>query len=211
MKASLLAFLFLITGCSSLSNTTNYEVEQGDNLTRAYVYDWCEETQYTLGATGVDCLGVYKPPLYSLSNKDGTYIFYPIQINHNAISMGPLIVPLIPLESRPNVETMSYKVRSLNKGDEPHVKPKLVTLYVNGIENSSCVLKEQLNDGISDIFTCSFEFDGEIIDEFYSLITLTDETEIKIGYTKNRFWSYRPIVAPAGRAGNRGKYIHIDD
>jgi hypothetical protein len=126
-------------------------------------------------------------------------------------SLGPLIVPVIPLESRPNLESMSYKVRSLDKGGQPHVKPKIVTLYVNDIENSSCILKKQVNDGMSDIFTCSFEIDAEIIEEFYSLVTLSDETEIKIRHTKNRFWSYRPIVAPAGRAGNRGKYIRIDD
>jgi hypothetical protein len=211
MKASLLAILFLISGCSSLSNTTNYEIEEGDNLSRTYVYDWCEENQLSLGAFGVVCNGVYNPPLYSSSHKDGVYVFYPIQINHSPVLFGPLIIPLIPLDSKPNVESINYKVRSLHKGSQPHIKPKKVTLYVNGIVNSSCILKEEINDGISDIFTCNFDIDVEKIEEFYTLLTLADEAEIKLVYSKNRFWSYRPIVAPAGRSGNRGKYIHINE
>jgi len=210
MKASLLVILLLVSGCSSLSNTTNYEIEEGDNLFRVYVYDWCEENQYSLGAFGVDCLGVYNPPLYSSSYKDGIYVFYPMRINHSPVLFGPLIIPLIPLDGKPNVESINYKVRSIHKGSQPHIKPKKVTLYVNGIESSSCILKEEINDGISDIFTCNFDIDLKIIEKFYSLLTLDDETEIKLGYSKNKFWSYRPIVAPAGRAGNRGKYIHIN-
>lgn len=209
MRSSLLILLVLITGCSTLSKTTNYEIVQDDSLSRTYVYDWCEESQYTLGFLPPQCSGVYKPPLYSFTNIYGIYVFYPIQIKHEDISIGPVLAPIFPLGYKRDAD-MSYKIRSLYKGSDAPVKPRKVTFYVNNIEHTSCTLKEEESDGISDIFTCGFEIDTDKIEDFYSLVTFTDETEIKIGYTQKQFWSYRPIDAPAGRDGNSGKYIHID-
>lgn len=211
MKFLLFALIISITGCSTLSNTTNYEITIDESLVRTYVYDWCEESQFSLGVFGTQCSGVYSPPLYSLTYSETSYVFYPMQISHNDFSIGPLLVPIIYTNYYSERETMKFKVRGLNKGSNSLVKPIKVAFYVNNLISSSCLLKEQENDGISNIFTCDLTIDIDNVDEFYSLLTLADQTEIKIQYTKNKFWSYRPIVAPAGKAGNSGKYIDIDD
>jgi hypothetical protein len=211
MRFSLFAIIVSITGCSTLSNTTNYDVIKDERFVRAYVYDWCEENQVSLGIFGTQCSGVYSPPIYSLIYSETNYVFYPMQISHNNFSIGPLLVPIIYTDYFSEQETMKYKVRSLNKGSNSLVKPIKVAFYVNNLQSSSCLLKEQDNDGISDIFTCDFTIDTDNISEFYSLLTLADQTEIKVEYTKNKFWSYRPIIAPAGKAGNTGKYIDIGD
>jgi hypothetical protein len=210
MRVLLFTSLILITGCSTLSSTTNYELVKDESFVRTYVYDWCEENQLSLGILGPQCMGEYNPPVYSIVSNGANYIFYPMRISQNNISIGPILVPIIYTDYQHSKETMEYKVRSLDKNKHSAVKPRKVDFYINDLKKSNCTLQEQENDGVSDIFTCNFKIDTNNVEVFYSLLTLSDQTEIKIEYTKNKFWSYRPLVAPAGKAGNTGKYIDIE-
>jgi len=211
MKFIFFPLILLSVGCSTLSSTTNYEINYDENLSRTYVYDWCEESQYSLGIYGVQCGGIYSPPVYAYTNSNDIYVLYPMMIKHSDVSIGPPIAPIYPLLKSYSGETISYKVRSLRKGNGLTISPLKIAFHINGMEKTSCTLIKRGGDFISDIFTCDLTIETDEIDEFESLITLSDGTKIKTGYTKNKFWSYRPLIAPAGWFGNRGAYINIED
>lgn len=214
MKLLLLSITFFMVGCSTLTSTTNYEIENNKELARTHVHDLCEENQISLGIFGTQCGGIYNPPAFSYEIDDSIYVFYPMQININLVSIGPLIAPLIPLfpfaDDEPVKESISYKIRVLSKNKLIDASPQHLSIISNDKEVASCELQAQTPDFISDIFTCELNVEHTMLDDFESVLRLANGSNIKIGYSKKTFWSYRPVIAPAGKGGNWDTFIRIE-
>ena len=204
--------IILFTGCSTISNTTNFEIDSNENLTRTYIYDWCEESSYSLGLWGDYCFGIYGPPVYSYKYHNGYYVFYPILINYKQIAFGPLIVPFIPLNMHQDtsIKTLTYKVRSYESKIGKMPKPIETKLHLSSGKYIMCSLKYSNTDKISDIFTCDINVNNIDSAITSSELTIENGEKIKIYYSKRKEWTYLPIVAPNGPRRSDKPYIRFE-
>ena len=204
--------ILVFTGCSTLSKTTNYEIEPSSLYKRTYVFDWCEENQAALGMFGDHCFGMYKPPLYSYPIGNGFLVIYPLLLNHKEISAGPLGLPVIPLSSNESLDYLEQKLyfrfRTYSKFETFEVEP--IKLFVENMSGDSCVISKESEDEIGAVYTCALTLKLREIENLRINLKLNDDSNVDISYKLSEFTSYRPVVAPNGPARDVKPFIVIE-
>ena len=208
----ILLAILVFTGCSTLSKTTNFEIEPSPLYKRTYVFDWCEENQAALGIFGDHCFGVYKPPLYSYPMGNGFLVIYPLLVNHNEIAAGPLGLPVIPLGSNESLDNLEQKLyfrfRTYSEFEAFEVKP--IKLFVLNASGEACAISKESEDDIGAVYTCVLTLKLREIENLKINLKLNDDSNVDISYKLSEFTSYRPVIAPNGPARDVKPFILIE-
>jgi hypothetical protein len=181
-------------------------------MKRTYVFDWCEESQVTLGIFGEYCSGIYNPPLYSYPIDNGFIVIYPVLLNYNQLVAGPLGLPLIPLGdnegSNKSGKKLFFKFRTYSKSNKFMVKPKKLTVLNDS--NKNCTFSGGFKDDAGLVYSCKLYLEHLFVDSLKVKLTLSDNTYIDVSYNLSEYMSYRPIVAPNGPARDVEPFIIIE-
>ncbi|TAA47124.1 hypothetical protein [Corallincola spongiicola] len=208
--AALISFL-VCTGCSTLSKTTNFEIEPSPQYQRTYVYDWCEENQSALGVFGEHCFGIYNPPLYSFPVDDGFLVIYPLLLSHEELSAGPLGLPIIPLGSNEasgsEEQNLYFRFRTYSKAGNFDIAP--VKISISNANNGSCDITESSEDAIGKVYTCVVSLKAGEHQRLSVNLKLNNNSAFDISYVLSEFTSYRPVVAPNGPARDEKPFITV--
>ncbi|USD22775.1 hypothetical protein MJO52_06460 [Microbulbifer variabilis] len=195
-----------------MSKTTNYEVVPSPLLKRTYVFDWCEESQATLGVFGEQCFGIYRPPLYSYPTGTGFLVIYPLLLSHNEIAAGPLGLPVIPLGANDDLDSLKQKLyfrfRTYSESEKFKIEPR--RLIVLNQAEKICAISKESEDKIGFVYTCTLDFHSANLEELRVSLELNDNSKIEISYKLSEFTSYRPVVAPNGPARDVEPFILIE-
>ena len=209
---AILLTMLLCAGCSTLSKTTNYEIDASPKFKRTYVYDWCEENQVALGVFGEYCGGVYKPPLYSSPIENGYLVIYPLLVSHNQIAAGPLGLPVIPLgdneDSEKSEQKLYFRFRTYSESKPFKIAP--IKLFVKNAPEERCSISKNLEDDIGSVFTCILTLPKNGDESLQITLQLSNESVLDISYKLSEFTSYRPVIAPNGPARDVKPFIVIE-